>query len=285
MVKTAFFTVFYPTEHSYHEECIDSLRAQTNHEFDLFIVNDGVKDLDSFIANAYPYPYEILSFEGDMFQIRKHGLNYLLEKGYEYIVLGDSDDYFSKNRIEVSLTLLEKHNLVINDVSLVTSDSKPLKENYFEKRLTNNFLFQRSFLDDKNIVGFSNTAIKSSMLKNISFECSSAALDWFIFTQVMDNSKTEAIFTTECHTFYRQHENNTAAIDIFTKEKFVKGLELKYQHYKSLKGLIEYYKSFYKQAEELWTLCKNDEFCNKYFNELSTQNIINPFWWERIKLR
>lgn len=285
MGKTAFFTVFYPTELSYHQECINSLRNQTIHEFDLFIVNDGVDDLDSFILKNYPYSYEILSFTGDMFQIREQGIKYLLNIGYENIIFGDSDDYFSSNRVEVTKSLLEKNDLVINEVSLVTKDSKSIKENYFGKRLPDNFLFERNFIDDKNIIGFSNTAIKSFLLKDVSFACSSLALDWFVFTQAMRTLSGSALFTHECQTYYRQYDGSIADTDLFTLEKFQKGLNVKRGHYKSLAACgIGYYENFYRQTEDLWLNCQDEQFCQKYFSELSHENITNPFWWERIKL-
>lgn len=285
MSINAFFTVYYPLDLEIHVENLNSLNNQTNHDFHLFIVNDGVENLDKLVERYYKYPVTILQFDGDMFEIREKGISFILESGYENIIFGDSDDYFSENRIECTLQHLKENDLIVNDVALVDKHSNPLKECYFSNRLANNFKITKEFLIDKNIIGFSNSAIKAMFLKNVSYKTQSLALDWFVFLQVFEKAEINAKFITNCTTYYRQHDNNIADIDRFTPEKFLKGLSVKSNHYNSLSSLFPSYQLLATNAKDLLEKCTDNHFLEIYFDKINSLNITNPFWWERIKLK
>ena len=49
---------------------------------------------------------------------REKGINYCINQGYDILIFGDSDDYFSRNRVEKSIELLSKYSIVVNDLNL-----------------------------------------------------------------------------------------------------------------------------------------------------------------------
>ena len=73
---------------------------------------------------------------------------------------------FSHNRVKKSIELLQKHDLIVNDLSLFKNDSV-FESKYLSNRIKNNSKVEINFIYDKNIFGFSNTAINTKKLKNI----------------------------------------------------------------------------------------------------------------------
>lgn len=212
MNKIAFLTVVFPKNEIFLESFFNSLCSQTYKDFDLVIVNDNFKNFNNY-KNLYSNLNIIeINSNNSPAKNREKGINYCIERKYDILVFGDSDDYFKINRIEKSLELLKKADVVVNDLSLF--DAKGIyEEKYLSKRLKNLDVVDPKFIEDKNIFGMSNTAVKLESIRKVTFDDKIIAVDWFFFKKIL-NQGCKAIFTNETESFYRQHKNNTLGLFI-----------------------------------------------------------------------
>ena len=212
MNKVAFLTIVFPENEEFLKPFFNSLSAQTFKNFDLVIVNDNFKNLN-FYTNLYSNLNIInVNSSNTPAKNREVGINYCLEKNYDILVFGDSDDYFKDNRIEKLLEFLIKADVVVNDLSLF-DDNGIYEKNYLSNRLKNLDTIDFEFIKDKNIFGMSNTAIILKGIDKVSFNKEIIAVDWYFFKRILKKG-CKAIFTNETESFYRQHKNNTAGLSV-----------------------------------------------------------------------
>lgn len=204
--QIAFLTTIFETDESYLDDFFGSLSNQTYKNFDVIVVNDGYSKFSNLKIKFDSLSVIELPFNGTPVKNREHGINFCIKNGYNYLVLGDCDDYFSENRIEKSISLLEGFDIVVNDLSLFNKNGV-YEKLYFSNRIKNNSEIGFDFIKNKNIFGLSNTAINLSLMSEISFPEDEKIVDWYFFKNLLKEGKT-SIFTNEIVTFYRQHENN-----------------------------------------------------------------------------
>lgn len=163
MNNIAFMTTIFPMDKTYLDDFFASLQNQTYKEFDIIVLNDGYGNLKS-IKEKYPFLKIIeLKSSQTIAKNREYGINYCIEQGYNVIVFGDSDDYFSKSRIEESLKLLNDCDIVVNDLSLFNCQGF-IEKYYISNRFLNGTHIKIDDIKCKNIFGLSNTAIKTKKI-------------------------------------------------------------------------------------------------------------------------
>jgi len=193
---------------SYLDDFFHSLSKQTYKEFDIIVVNDGYKEFGAFIEKFQTLSIFELNYSATPALNRAYGINFILNRGYDIIVFGDSDDYFAENRVALSVQALERVDIVVNDLSLVDEEKRVFEKLYISNRLQNKSLVDYDFLKDKNICGLSNTALKTAILgEKVVFPAELVAVDWFFYKSLLAQGY-RALFTNETETFYRQYANN-----------------------------------------------------------------------------
>ncbi len=265
-MKIAFLTTIFPMNEKYLFDFFDSLKNQTNRNFVVIVVNDGYKDFEK-IKLKYNQDLDIieLQYQNTPVKNREYGINYCIENGYDILIFGDSDDYFSKNRVEISLELLRDSDIVVNDLSLFDDSGGIYKKMYLSNRLNDLQLIDFEFIKDKNIFGLSNTAIRLNVLKKVIIPEGLVAVDWYFFTLLLSYGQ-RAIFTNETITYYRQHQENIVGLKELDETSFKKAIGVKQRHYEALKGKIV-----------------GIDLELKKLSNISFDNIIkidNPLWWE-----
>lgn len=212
-MKTAFLTTIFPMDKQYLQDFFDSLKNQTDKNFDVIVVNDGYKNFEE-IKSAYNQVLNIieLQYSNTPAKNREYGINYCIEKKYDVLIFGDSDDYFANNRVEKSLEFLKKSDILVNDLSLF-GESGIYEEKYLSHRLKNLEVVNFEFIKDKNIFGMTNTAIKLKNITKVSFDEKIIAVDWYFFKTLLGQG-LKAIFTNETVSFYRQYDNNTVGLSV-----------------------------------------------------------------------
>jgi glycosyltransferase involved in cell wall biosynthesis len=251
----------------YLYDFFDSLKNQTYKNFDIVVVNDGYKNFETIKAK-YTQALNIieLPYENTPAKNREHGINYCVKNGYDILIFGDSDDYFEKNRVEKSLELLNRYDIVVNDLSLF-DDSGIYEEKYIPNRVENLCEVGFEFIKDKNIFGLSNTGIKLNNINKIVIPDDLVAVDWYIFSTLLLESK-KAIFTNDTVSYYRQYQENTVGLKEIDEQSFKKGVLVKKIHYKALNKNGTY---FNLELDRL-----------KYLKFINNKTIKNPLWWELI---
>tara|TARA_X000000950_G_scaffold289243_1_gene411163 strand:+ start:8630 stop:9337 length:708 start_codon:yes stop_codon:yes gene_type:complete len=209
--KVSFLTTIFPKNKNFLIEFFDSLKNQTYKNFDVIVINDGydnfekIKKKYSKILNIIEVKYSNLPKKN-----KEYGINYCIDKNYNILIFGDSDDYFGSNRIEKSINLLKKYDIVVNDLSLF--DQKGIIVNkYFSRRLKNLDLVDYEFIKDKNIFGLSNTAINLENISKVNFDNCNEIVDWYFFKKLL-RQDLKAVFTNEIISYYRQHQNNVIGL-------------------------------------------------------------------------
>ena len=212
MNKVAFLTTVFPKNEEFLKPFFNSLSTQTFKNFDLVIVNDNFKNLN-FYKNLYSNLNIIeINSSNTPAKNREAGINYCIDQKYDFLIFGDSDDYFQKNRVKKSLEFLKKTDVVVNDLSLFNIDGV-FKEKYISHRINNLENIDLEFIKDKNIFGMSNTAINLKKLTKVFFDDKIVAVDWYFFKRLLEKG-LKAIFTNETITYYRQHEKNTIGLSV-----------------------------------------------------------------------
>jgi len=210
MKTVAFLTTIFPMKEQFLNDFFDSLSRQTYDKFDVIVVNDGYDNFYDVKIKYQNLSIIELPYSDTPAKNREYGINYCIDNKFDILIFGDSDDYFSNNRITKSVKLLSDHEIVVND--LTTFDKTGIiQHKYISTRVKNNSIINYSFIKDKNIFGMSNTAINLNILDKVKFDDSLVAVDWFMFKDLLKLGH-KAIFTNEIISYYRQYSDNTIGL-------------------------------------------------------------------------
>lgn len=185
---------------------------QTYKDFDIVVINDGYRNFEKIISKYSNLNIIELPYENSIAKNREYGINWCIDNSYDILIFGDSDDYFSLNRIAKSIDLLSTCDIVVNDLTLF-DEQGILITNYISHRVQNNTQISFNFIKEKNIFGLSNTAVNVSILNRVQFNEELIAVDWFLYKNLLEIG-LKAIFTNEIKTFYRQHLSNTIGLNM-----------------------------------------------------------------------
>ena len=269
-------TYIYPSAVRYINDFISSLSNQTFSQFKLLVFNDGVENPHIFFSK-FKNSIEIINVYASISKIRFDSFVILQNYDTDFFVFLDVDDTMSKNRLEICRGYLDKYDLVCNDLNIIDSDGNVKAYSQWKERLGDEFEFDHRFLFDKNILGFTNTAIKKELLAHIIVEYEKiTAVDWFIFFQLLYQSRATAIFTSKCLSNYRQHEHNIGGIGNIDKARILYVLRVKKAHYLALAHLgID-------TDNYLAELVEQEKKVTTYINNNSSKTV-GMFWWEETK--
>jgi sugar O-acyltransferase (sialic acid O-acetyltransferase NeuD family) len=282
--RVAFLTTFFPTEKAYVLDFLESLSSQTVKDFDLIVLNDGFlyfHELKRKFANINIIE---LPSAGSIAKNRQALIQYAKNKLYDIAIFGDSDDYFSSNRVESSINELRYTDVVVNDLTSIKGN-KMISEGIYSHRLQNRQSISFDFIKHKNIFGLSNTAInlKCVPLDFIRFPDDIIAVDWFFYSLLL-NRGVKAIFINDVVTFYRQHESNTIGIGLLNSTIVKDILRVKIIHYEYLKAVLPEFEALYLEVSLLSQLVLNESKLNKLL-DFNRNNIKYPLWWELVDFR
>lgn len=265
----AFVTFTYPGVEKFLPKFVNSLNNQCDIEFELVVHNDGIDKIDHFFECCLFPVHIICSGLENLFEIRLWSFKYCSRVGYKQIILGDSDDYFSTNRIRVNKEMLKKYNIIINDISLVNEFDAVYEERVFSRRIYNHSLIKIDDIKTYNFIGFTNSAFSIEVIKDFP-DCvvETKVVDW-LFYSVLLMQKKSAFFTTEAVSYYRQHVNNIAELRYsnqnLTIEKSIFLEQVKKNHLTALSKI-----KYLELKDEEVVLSKEK------FEKFSKIN----FWWE-----
>jgi len=210
MKNVAFLTTIFPMKEQFLNDFFDSLSRQTYDKFDVIVVNDGYDNFYDVKMKYQNLSIIELPYSDTPAKNREYGINYCIDNKFDILIFGDSDDYFSNNRITKSVKLLSDHEIVVND--LTTFDKIGIVQHkYISNRVKNNSIINYSFIKDKNIFGMTNTAINLNILDKVKFDDSLVAVDWLMFKDLLKLGH-KAIFTNEIISYYRQYSDNTIGL-------------------------------------------------------------------------
>jgi len=276
------FTVIYPGCEPWLPRFFESVAGQTRDDFDLMILNDGVTDAGNLIPPA-THRFQLIPVQGTIAKVRQQGIDLLMESDYKKIIFADADDYFSENRIEKSAEALETADIYVNDLTSVDEDENLIQKNYFSSRLGNQYEIEPDFILRKNIMGLGNSAVRKTGLRKINIPDNTIAIDWLIFTDMLLRG-CSAIFNSECVTFYRQHDKNTAGFKKITPQKIELALSVQLQNAAYFAEVSAKHEEHHENLKKLSShLKKGEHHLQNYIMQIESILPDQPFWWEEIK--
>lgn len=277
------FSVIFPENLVYFPNFIKSLELQTYNKFKLFLVNDGVVDLDTYIEHSILDIDVINVYSLLPFELRIYALQKVMDLNPIAVVFADTDDIMCPSRIATSIHYLKKYSFVCNELSLMNVNGEILADSYWSTRIGSHFEFDIQFIQDKNVIGLGNSAVSVKdldtivdRLKNVSF-----GNDWLFFSAAEMGLK--ALFTNECKTFYRQHLSNYIGKKKITNQSLVDLLVKKSDHYTSLSSInfTAFDTLMHKEKCDvlLNKMVRDTEYLSKQVEKINSLEI-NFFWWE-----
>jgi hypothetical protein len=272
MNTCAVVTFVFPAVTKYFEDLGNCLAAQIDRRFDLIIFNDGITNITELEIAKNACIYEV---SGTPFEIRFAAIQQLKELHYEDYIFIDADDTMTDNRVEILRKCLRNHQLVCNDLNLMSENGRVYNPLIWSSRLRNGFEFRADFIKDKNIVGLGNTGLKRKFLvdNDIEYQHIPKIADWFIFYQLLEKSGIYVLFTDKCQTNYRQHTQNDAGIATVNYQRLTYVKEILIDHYTALTAIG--YNEFQQEIVKLKQLNIN--------HNPENQLELRLFWWEEIK--
>ncbi len=279
----AVLSVVFPGVEPYLPEFLSSLSKQTDGDFKLFLINDGMQGLEGFLKNTGLKPH-VQERKGLATQIRKHGIAWVVAQGAQTIMFADADDYFAPNRMAVAKTMLKDYDLVSNELLLVgqgISQPMPMLGAFFDDQAQ----IKVEHITTGNCLGLSNTAVRASILSAHAalIPDETVAFDWALFAPCIHNG-AKAVFTKETQTYYRQHQNNLASPQQFSQEQIMRGVEVKKNHYQWMSRFYKEYVPLAKSFENLLRQLKEDQqLRQRYCHAVKQHASALPLWWKPIK--
>lgn len=284
-------TTIFPSSEGYFDDFFTSLQNQTIKDFDVLVINDGIKKFQSYKSKYSSLHIIEVKVLDSPAKNRETGINKALELGYKNIVFGDSDDYFSDNRLEKSIDSLQEFDLVFNELIIFSQNFRI--DNFLISKIKTLDKIQDTIFDG-NVFGMSNIAIRSAMISNrINFNKRLIAVDWFFITSLFIQNKLKIKFLRDIYTFYRQYDNNTIGMSmLLTNQKLNLGIKVKELHYTALISYCKndtsekyrvLFETKFKEVLNLKQKLKKEEFKKNYIEVVNTHfQLLFTGWWSEI---
>ena len=281
--NTALFTVFYPSVEPYVSDFLHSLCNQTDKNFTLYLLNDGLPNVEEFLEGK-GLPFKVMEKTGNPAALRKAGIQWAVAEGAEKIIFADADDFFADNRIEISIKMMADYDVVCNDI-LLTGEHISRPVSMFGPAFKDQMEITANDIVNGNCLGLSNTSIKADRISELLAEIPDdiIAFDWIFYALCLHAGGT-AIYTNNTHTYYRQHEGNIASPMLFSEEQILRAIRVKRDHYKCLAKYYKEYTKLSKRYDELYTRIQSDSLLkNDYCKSIQLNTGDVSLWWEPIK--
>ena len=209
----------------YLRETINSVINQSigfRDNVQLILVDDGSTDKSGEIISEFyeKYPENVVALtksNGGQSSARNYGLKYATGK---YVNFLDSDDYFSKNTLDVVYTFFEKH---FDEVDIVAIPMILFERVNKPHRL--NSKFKETRIVDLNVepntpqLSASSSFIKLNVMKNYSFDTKLANLeDALVINEILLDKKVYGL-VNGVEYYYRQRSDNSSTVDLMQRKK------------------------------------------------------------------
>lgn len=265
MIKASIIIPVYNAE-KYLDKCLNSIKNQTESNFEAIIINDGSTDKSENIIKKY-----LIDKRFKLFSQENHGIGYSRNKGIKesngkYLVFIDSDDYIENDFLEIMLNKIEENNL-----DIVICD-------YFEENEENNTIKSisiPSFLDTtikKNkelLIRINkspwNKIYKKSFIKNFKFPETLKYEDTLFLCQALKNAKIGKINKSLNHYVIHSNSETTTMNDkVFDILKIIDNIRYFYRKEKEYKEIIN---KLTLQILTTYTIQQRYQGCGKIRNK------------------
>jgi hypothetical protein len=225
----ALYSTVFPQVGRFLPAWYESVDAQTDRSFDLWLGVDGMTRADVAECLGFePEAHWVLPEPGDTgASIRRRAMERIVDR-YDTIVFVDSDDVMLPQRVAESRRALELHDVVGCALRIIDEDGIDLDAvvepgaDWRPERL----------LPRYNVFGLSNTAYRTAVLRRcLPYPTDCVLVDWFLATRAwLDDA--DLWFDVVPQMLYRQYPRNTArAIPPFRARDVMQATQRVLGHY------------------------------------------------------
>ena len=269
------YSTIFPKSKKYFFDFIKSVNQQTEINFKLVLCLNGTS-LNKKQLSAIKVPYSLVKCDLPMNKARVYALKKILNF-FSHIVLLDSDDYMSLDRIDLVKKNIKKNDFLVNNLYIFSNLKKKPKQ---WLNIRNNKKINLKDIKNQNFIGLSNFSVSTKALKKIinKIDYNLVALDWCIAKLLLIYGY-KGIYKKQIKTFYRQHDDNVSNLKNFSKKQII-------NEYKNKIENFQYFQKFgihtTKEIEVLksnYLKLKNQK--KKYISKF-IKNKKKTSWWSHI---
>jgi glycosyltransferase involved in cell wall biosynthesis len=148
-------------------KAVDSVINQTYKNWELIIIdnnsNDGTEELIKNYYNNKIFFLKINNF-GSIAKSRNYGIK---KSRGKYLAFLDSDDYWTKNKLEICLNFInDKVDLIYHDLEIIGQKKSFFKNNILNSRKLNKPIFD-DLLFNGNAINLSSVIVRKNLLEQI----------------------------------------------------------------------------------------------------------------------
>ena len=146
---------------------------------------------------------------------------------------------------------LKSADIVVHNLNIVGPNKELICTDYFSNNYATKGKINKEFIREKNILGFSNSALKLSILhSDVNFPSDVKIVDWYFFTMLIYQG-AQVCYIEQSLTNYRQHAANLIGIGDYSLEMFKRMLEQRIYHCTLCAELDSFFASKQKELEIL----------------------------------
>ena len=284
-MKTAVLTVAYaaPEIETYAAECLASLERQTDADFSVMIIKDGLSGLDDILRERH-LNLSVQSVSGTPAAIRRTAILAAIDLGFDVLVFADIDDYFDDNRVAVAKQLVAEGEVLVCNELMLFGRGYERPRPMLGPRFADGEMITAPDLNDANCMGMSNTAMRADAIDTGLLDRTNdvTAFDWLFFTLLL-RSGLNARFTTATNTRYRQHAGNVANARDLSNVDILRGVRIKREHFAALSDDPYFHWRAVAFAATAERLNADAALAQRYCVAVRAAAPPSPLWWEPIK--
>jgi hypothetical protein len=286
MQDLALYTTIHPGTRPFLREWYESVRKQTDSDFDLWIGIDamGIDEARAAIGTK-PEAHWVEAEEGDTpAQVRERSWQRLIPH-VDAVVMADADDVLHPERIEQARKNIKDNDLTGCALRLVDSEGDGLDHVMPPEK----YASPEQALPAYNIFGLSNTTYRTDLLERcLPVPEEVVLIDWYLATRAWLEGQ-DLFFDQKVQMEYRQHEESTLSLlPPFTPEQIRKATRVVQQHFqvvvehspidvredrlKQLKQAADRVRAFANFA------LASPEWLDRYIRKLNQLDPL-PLWW------
>ena len=267
-----------------------TIQYQTYREFDTLIVLDGIARTELDIPEEWKTINNDYNF--DIPTLRFMAVRYAIKEKYEYILFLDADDSMDDTRVEAVLDKFGNYDFVVNEIVPVDNDGKLIGQPVLKKLFPVNIIDDYKTIFEKNLIGFSNSAIRVSVLDGVKIPNIIIAVDWYLYSVLLLENRC-GVFIDETKTYYTQHDTNTVGLNTSLNKDLIKYyLDVKIRHFFALelysrsnkKRHHEVIYGYLNNLLQLQRVIEKDSKLELYKKMISSNSADFKGWWEPLKV-
>lgn len=273
-MNVIFGSVVYGELNIIFKEFIQSLNAQTYGQYKLLLINEGIPQykLKAYLSE-YIGEYCVINAPSGETPVghRIRLIESAFEMNADLLIIGDSDDLFSCDRIEKTVKeYVDGGDYAFYYNKLIGMRGEDIMPD-FPKTINN-----AEGIAEHNFLGMSNTSINIKRLDKMFIqslhECSSPIFDWYLYTRLL-LEKGKGKIISGAHTIYRIYDKNIAGIRNAARENVEYEIRIKKMHY----HMLSKYEVMYKELLEKYQHLNIDDY-------ICDGKKVH-YWWDLIRVR